>query len=149
MKWALVTQPESMKRASEGTRHRRPSLYGPNGCLSSRPRPQASEGRDRSGVVESSQCCAYPAATLHRESSVLARGEVVNLEPVKLQLLQFDGDTPSLSPQQIFHLRGREDEARVQHRSILKPTAGSDDSLRLEFGDGGDGDLLSGMRPAF
>ncbi|KAK2857070.1 hypothetical protein Q5P01_005805 [Channa striata] len=35
MKWALVTQPESMKRASEGTRHRWPSLYCPNGCLSS------------------------------------------------------------------------------------------------------------------
>lgn len=40
MKWALVTQPESMKRASEGTRHRRPSLYCPNGCLSSLPRPR-------------------------------------------------------------------------------------------------------------
>lgn len=37
MKWALVTQPESMKRASEGSRHCRPSLYCPNGCLFSLP----------------------------------------------------------------------------------------------------------------
>lgn len=44
MKWALVTQPESMKRASEGTRHRRPSLYGPNGCLSSLPQPWRARG---------------------------------------------------------------------------------------------------------
>lgn len=46
MKWALVTQPESMKRASEGTRHRRPSLYGPNGCLSSLPQPRQA-GREK------------------------------------------------------------------------------------------------------
>ncbi|KAK2917431.1 hypothetical protein Q8A73_004177 [Channa argus] len=47
MKWALVTQPESMKRASEGTRHRRPSLYCPNGCLSSLSQTQQARREER------------------------------------------------------------------------------------------------------
>ncbi|KAI3366089.1 hypothetical protein L3Q82_009913 [Scortum barcoo] len=49
-----------------------PSLFhGPNGRLSSLPpAAAASEERERSGVVESSQCFTYPAATLRHESPV-------------------------------------------------------------------------------
>lgn len=67
MKWALVTQPESMKRASEGTRHCWPSIYCPSGCLSSLRRPRQAR-REKRVEWWRARYFTYPAATLHHES---------------------------------------------------------------------------------